>query len=56
MAVLEQERAKDRVKESHLEKLQDEERKISEALEETKKLSPEVMTSPLCHSKPDKSV
>lgn len=51
LAVLEQERAKARAKEAHLEKLQDEEEKISEALEE----SPEVRKSPLCHSKPVKS-
>ncbi|XP_011600905.2 uncharacterized protein isoform X1 [Takifugu rubripes] len=41
LAVLEQERAEARAKEAHLEKLQEEERKISPALQETKTLRSE---------------
>lgn len=44
LAVLEQERAEARAKEAHLEKLQEEERRISQALQEAKTPS-EVMRS-----------
>lgn len=47
VALLEQERAEARAKEAHLEKLQEEERKVSQALQETKTLPSEVMRSRL---------
>lgn len=47
LAILERERAEARAKEAHLEKLQEEERKTSQALQETKTLPSEVMRSRL---------
>lgn len=47
LAILERERAEARAKEAHLEKLQEEERKTSQALQETKTLPSEVTRSRL---------
>lgn len=47
LAILEQERAEARAKEAHLKKLQEKERKISQAVQETETLRSEVMRSPL---------